>query len=340
MKKNRQKLKITALAAVLALSFTGCGNAVEDALVPPVMPVYNPVEPGTVEVLRGDLKPRFSAKLELLGYEQSRYQFSTAEFEEVNNIYGLKLDEIHVSVGDRVHAGDVMVSFHSEMLDEQIRENEKKISEANLEIDHLKRVSAIDSDQDNSAEISRLNREIEVARLYISDVNEIYRKLNVISEVDGYVSYVNNALEAGYLTGGQDMVVVDRSDGIYATDKIEGFDFKAGETYTAEYGNLTRKLQVVDPPEGQSGDRVYFQPVDAEGEMLEKELKLEFELPVMKDVCYVNQRAIFKKNDMYFVYVVKENGMRTAVVVTPGDTVDNYRIIKEGLSGGEQLELP
>ena len=339
-RKYRKKLNIAALACVLAMTFSGCGTAAEDGLVPAGTPEYNAVVPKVAEVVRGDLTPQFSAKLDLLGYEQSRYQISSAQYEELFMLYNMVIDEIPVGVGDHVNAGDVLVAFHSDVLDKQIEENEKKITEANLEIENLRRISSIDSGEDHSADISRLNREIEVARLYISDIRETYNKLNIVSKVDGYVSYVNAVLSDGYIIPGQDMVVVDQSRRIYAMDPSELYSFKPGETFTATNGTTPRKLQVVETPEGETGNKVYFEPVDADGEMLDKSLKLEFELPEMKDVCYVNHLAIYKKDDKYYAYVVREDGMRNVVEVTPGDTVGNDIIIKEGLSGGEQLEMP
>ncbi len=341
MQKLRcRKLNIAACALILSMSLTGCGGAVEDTLVPAEAPVYHAVVPKTAEVLRGDLTPQFSSRLDLLGFEQSRYQFSDAQYEELYGLYKMTIDEVRVDVGDHVRAGDVLVSFHSEELDKQIQDSEKSIRDANLEIDHLKKLSAIDPSEDHKNEIDQLNRDIEVSRLYIQDIQDTYGKLNIISKEEGYVSYVNPVLNDGYVIPGQDLVIVDQSRRIYVMEPSEIYNFKPGEIYTASSGGAKRKVQVVETPEGESGSKVYFEPVDADGEMLDKSIKLEIELPVMKDVCYVNKLAIYKKEEKYYAYVVREDGMHDVVEVTPGETVGNDIIIKEGLSGGEQLEMP
>lgn len=224
---NCGKLKRAALL-LLCPVLTGCGKAAEDTLVAPELPVYNAVVSRTAEVIRGDMTPRYSNRLDLLGYDRSRYQFTQAEYEEMYGTYQLTLDEIRVDVGDHVKKGDLLVSFHSDVLDQMVKENEKAIENAQLEIDHLKRLSNIDPSQDHKEEIRRLNQDIEVARLYITDIQETYDKLNIISEVDGFVSFVNTTLRDGYIIPGKDLVVVDYDKGLYTTAKSEDYTFKPG----------------------------------------------------------------------------------------------------------------
>ena len=338
--KRRLPRKLNIMAVLLAVFLSGCGTAAEEELVSPEVPVYNAMVPKTAEVIRGDLTPQYSERLDLLGYERVHYQFTQAEYDELYGSYQMKIDEIHVNVGDFVEKGEVMVSFHSEVLDLQIRDYEKQIEEAGLSIDHLRRLSAIDPSEDHKDEIASLNREIEVARLYIADIEETYRKLNIIAKTDGFVSLISTALREGYVMPGSDMILVDQSKGLYTTAKTDEYEFRPGEEFTAHLGNLERRVEVVETPEGEDANMVYFMPLDGEDEMPNKNLMLEFELPTLKDVCYVNRQAVYDKNGLYFVYVVQENGTRRAVEVTCGDRIGNYMIIREGLNGGESVELP
>ena len=333
-----KKLNISVL--LLSLLLTGCGTVTEDTLVAPEVPLYNAMVPKTAEVIRGDLTPQYSERLDLLGYDRVHYQFTQAEYDEMYGSYQLKIDEIHVNVGDFVEKGEVMVSFHSEILDQNIRDYEKEIENARLSIDHLKKLSAIDPNEDHKNEIDSLNREIQVARLYIQDIEETYRKLNLIAESDGFVSFISTTLREGYVIPGADLILVDSSKGLYTTAKTDEHEFKPGEIFTAHLGNSKHEVEVVETPEGEDESLVYFLPMDGEDEMPDKNLMLEFELPTLKDVCYVNRQAVYDKDGIFFVYVVREDGMRRAVEVIPGDRVGNYVIIKEGLSGGENVELP
>jgi len=340
MRKNiRGKLNIIALVLAASL-MTGCSGAKEEDLVPAEQPVYNAVAPKTTQVIRGDLTPQYSARLDLLGYERSQYRFTQAEMEELYGTYQMKLDEIRVNIGDAVKKGDVMVSFHSEVLDKRIETNEKQISSAEREISHLRRLTSIDPSQDHREEINQLNRQIQVAKLYISDVKETYEKLNIISDVDGFVSSINPDLREGYITAETSLVVVDTSKRLYMTDKSEDYDFKIGDKVTAKIRNTEYPLTVVAPPEGENQNMVYFEPEGMDGQILEKSLMLEFELPVRKDICYVNRQAVYEKEGVTFVYVVGENDVRHAEIVKVGEKVGNYYIIEEGLEGGELVELP
>ena len=61
---------------------------------------------------------------------------------------------------------------------------------------------------------------------------------------------------------------------------------------------------------------------------------------MLKDACYVNRQAVYEKNGQYFVYVVKDDGMREAHYITKGEQYGNYLVVKDGLEGGEKVELP
>ena len=338
-KKNRGKSYILA-ALILGLSLTGCGSMREAELVPAAVPEYSAVMPKTTQVIRGDLTIPYSVRLDLLGYKMEKYQFTMSEVEELYGTYRMELDQVHVNVGDLVHEGDVLISFHSDVLDKQIEDNEKEIASLRREIDHLNRLSAIDPSLDHTEEIRQLNRSIEVAKLYAEDVRETYERLNVIAKSDGHVSFVSTMFSEGYIASDADMVRVDTDKGLYTTPKTDDYTFQIGERVIAKLRNVEYPLIVTEPPEGEDEDLVYFRPEEQNGDMLEKNLMLEFDLPTLKDVCYVNRQAVYEKNGVRFVYVVKENDIRNAVAVEVGDRVGNYYIIKSGLEGGELVELP
>ncbi len=338
-----RKIKcITAGLSCCLLScslLSSCQSAGEAALVEAAEPFSYVVTPRTTQVIRGDLVTEFSSRLDLLGLERTSYTFS---YEEMNKLwdYNAELDALKVSVGDKVSAGDVLVSFHSEVLDQMIAENEEKIRSAQLEIDHYRRLAAIDKEKDYSGEIARLNREIEVERLYILDARDTYDDLNIVADRDGYISYINPTFMEGYFKAKDTLIVIDSSDGLYYLEKTDEYTFHSGEEVTAHLQDVEYPLVVIDTPEGKTDDYVYFQrTVDADT-MPEKSLMLEFELPPLKDVVYVNRQAVYDKSGTYFVYQVDDKDIPHAVIVERGDKVGNYQIITSGLAGGENVELP
>ena len=131
-KLNKYRKALVFISMVLVLS--GCGAKKEDELVPPPEPHYDAVLPTTTIVERGDVEPSYELKLELMDYANIRYKYSLAQYTEMSETYELEVEDVSVNVGDMVHEGDIMVSFHSEVLDEKIRENLKTINEDALEI--------------------------------------------------------------------------------------------------------------------------------------------------------------------------------------------------------------
>lgn len=340
--KNRIVIKLNKYITVFAIPvmmmfMSGCGAAKEDALVPPKDVSYAAVNPTVVLVERGDLSPKKELKLELLGYENIKYRFSLAEYTELVETYKLEVEDVNVNVGDVVHEGDVLVSFHSEVLDDKIRENQKKKRDAGLEIEHLKVLSDINESNDYSYDIAKKRRELEAADLHVSDVRNTYNKLSLVAEKDGVVSFVNSIIQNGYIKPDNDIISVVSGKGLYTAPKNTGNTFKVGEKYTCMTSASEYQLEVVDTPEGESDDLVYFRPVDENLHLTEQFLILQIDLPVQKDVCYVNKRAIVEKGDKFFIYVVKENGMQRVVEVKTGEKVDDYIIITEGLEGGETV---
>ena len=85
--------------------------------------------------------------------------------------------------------------------------------------------------------------------------------------------------------------------------------------------------------------KVTFQPVSDMAGITEADtLKMVIEKPVVKNVIYVNKKAVFDGSDeKKYAYVVDEDGNRSAVEVTVGDTVDDKTIVKSGLKAGEQV---
>ncbi len=335
-KLNKYRKALVFISMVLVLS--GCGAKKEDALVPPPEPHYDAVLPTTTIVERGDVEPSYELKLELMDYANIRYKYSLAQYTEMSETYELEVEDVSVNVGDMVHEGDIMVSFHSEVLDEKIRENLKTINEAALEIEHLKVLQTINTYKDYSYDIEKLDRDINAAALHISDVRETYRKLGLVAQKDGVVSFVNTIVQNGFIKPDTDIIEVVSSGGLYIAPKDIGHNFKLGEKYTGATIDNEYTLEVVSAPEGASEDNVYFKPVGVDN-VIEKNITLELQLPMQKDVCYVNKRTIVEKDDHYYVFLLNEKGTCNVVEVKIGESFGDNVIIKEGLEGGENAVI-
>ena len=340
MKKNCfRKINMLCTAAVMIGSLSGCGGPSEDPLVEAIEPTYIIADAETIEVQRGNIKPIYDSRLELLNYDKKSYRYSQAQYTELVQNYKLEVDKVNVKVGQRVNPGDIMVTFHSEVLDKEIEDNQEKITEAGLEIEHLQRLRNIDPETDYSEDIAKLNRDINACKMHISDIQSSYDKMNLVATDSGTVSFINSIVTNGYVVPDKDLINVVSDSGYYIVDESDIYDFQVGQKFTAETGTSTCEVEVAEPPEGAMSGKVYFKPNAVEGQILDKTLYLKFELPELKDVVYVNKYAVVEKDDTHYVYILGDQGLFSVVEVKIGESVENDIIIKEGLEGGEIVQV-
>ena len=169
------------------LMTTGCSNEKLDPLVEPRHIEDLSSERTTMVVEKGDLVPIFEASATLAGFNETDYRVDSNQIDDMETMYEITGHELKVSVGDSVKAGDVLVSFSSKVLDEKLKDNQTKVTEANLEIEHLEKLQAIDPSLDYSGDIAELNEDIGLANKYIEDINETYASLNLVATEDIFI---------------------------------------------------------------------------------------------------------------------------------------------------------
>lgn len=232
---NSKKLIISTLLLFgLAISGTGCSNSAMDDLVNSKDETYNHEQSDTTVVERGDLAPSFDMTLELAGYYSTQYNMLANEYNKYVEKYEIEIDEVLVNIGDTVEPGDTMVSFRSDKLETQKAEKRKTITEKTIEIEHLRRLMAIDPNEDHNSEIVRLQQEVNVAELYLSDIDEVYNKINIIAEKRGTVVHINDSLGYGFVEIGKPLVTVDSNYGYYTFSSTEDIPLEIGKIYKAQ----------------------------------------------------------------------------------------------------------
>lgn len=232
---NPKKLIISSILLFgLAISGTGCSNSNMDDLVNSKDETYNHEQSDTTVVEHGDLTPSFDMTLELAGYYSTQYNMLANEYNKYVEKYEIEIDEVLVNIGDTVEAGDTMVSFKSDKLDTQKAEKRKTITEKTIEIEHLRRLMAIDPNEDHNSEIVRLQQEVNVAELYLSDIDEVYNKMNIIADKRGTVVYINDSLGYGFVEIGKPLITVDSSYGYYTFSSTEEIPLEIGKIYKAQ----------------------------------------------------------------------------------------------------------
>ncbi len=346
---GRRIKRIAAMTGLMTLSFlSGCGQAARSELVPPADMTYNSTEKTTATVEKGDLTYAFEYEITLSGYEEYDYRISNEKLAEMENVYDMKLDTVSATMGDHVKAGQTLIAFHSEELDEQLLSSRQNKELARLKLDHIARLAELEPNRDYTEQIKLLENECRVADLYVSDVQSIYSSFNITSDIDGIVTDMDPALAEGHIAPGKILFRIVKNDGYYvmdmgSKDSPTGFtaaDFTPGDRLTAKGAASDYEVEVIETPEGREGetDLVFLKPVTG-GDFLGESLKVTGRSATRKNICHVDKKAIVKTETGDYVLVRREDGEYEAVKVTVGDTLGLEVVITEGLSGGEQVAL-
>ena len=72
----------------------------------------------------------------------------------------------------------------------------------------------------------------------------------------------------------------------------------------------------------------------------DKTLTISKELPELKNVCYVDRRAVVIYDDETFVFKEMEDGSFRAVKVDVDQQVGLYAVINSGLEEGDVVSIP
>lgn len=332
-----RKIFAAALAGVLTVSLTACSSGdrqVGDAKIN--IEPYSKVEFNTEKVSSGDIQSTLTLELKPDGYSSKDYSIQQSDYQ---------IDEVKVKEGDKVAKGDVMIQFKATEIQKTIDQYTEQKEKDRLLIDHYTRLAAIDKSQDYSADIASAKEDMDVADTYIKEQNERMKDYQLIATKAGTVTYIDSDLQYGYVTAGQTLITVDSGSSDYVSETNDTYKFKEGEVYEADFQEATFSLKLIkcekykSKATGEEMQKVTFQPVvDMTGVTEADTLKMVIEKPVVKNVIYVNKKAVFTGSDeKTYAYVVDDAGNRSAVEVTVGDTVDDKTIIKSGLKAGEQV---
>ncbi len=323
--------KLTGLWVLAACFLTGCGRPMQQVVTITQTP-YEKLIYETDEVKRGDISSSVTLELVAEGYEYISYKTPKEE---------IALQEVYVSAGDRVKAGELLVSFESEQIRETVKAYEETKGQKELLIQHYKELMKIEGSVDYEVDIKMLQEDIRVAELYIEEAERKLAEYQIVAEADGIVENISDYLHSGVIKQGAVLMEQVTGTGRYLASTAEAGVFVEGEIYTAVSGNMEYALclQQID------GEELIFVPQEGEHIVsMDEELTLTLQLPELEDVVYVNRHAVCKAVDgdaqgTHFVYLMDEQGYQRAVYVTVGERVGDNIIIKNGLYGGEKVVI-
>lgn len=338
-KRIKKGVACVLCASMVAALLGGCSSKNAESSKPSIhIESYIKVGYDTVTVQSGDISPILNLKLSPDEFETKNYKVSQDDYE---------VEKVNVSKGDRVKAGDIMVQFKADDIQDTIKEYTEQKAENELLIEHYQKLMQIDGSEDYSDDIASLKEDIQIADTYIKEQNEKMKEYCLIAEKDGTVTYVNEWLGYGYASSSDNLVTVASGSSNYTATTDDDYEFKKGDVYQADYEVASYDMKVIDVSQyedkatGKQMQKILFEPVDSMAGISEEDvLTMTIHKPVISNVVYVDEKAINEKSeDNYYVFTINDDGFRTAVDVTIGETVDGYTIIKSGLKAGEQVTV-
>ena len=185
-------------------------------------------------------------------------------------------------------------------------------------------------------DIAQLDKDTEVAQLYLDEAKEKLSRYQITASEDGTITAMNNSLLAGVFEPGSNLITEISGNGNYEADRPEGYDFNVGDVYTATASDIEFELKVKEVDD----KKLVFEPVSDMSAVSDAQIfSMEVTRPAIENAVYVQKDAVHEKDGRYFVYTLDENGYRQAVWISVADQVGDYRIITEGLKSGDEVVL-
>ena len=373
--KNRIICIITMLALSLGI-FSGCSE--QKAEVPQLIESvagnesYRPVEYmdlGIIDAQYGEKSNSMIAAGCVVPVE-SAYFFTTR----------VKLKEICVRVGDEVKKGDVLASVDTESIMDNIVElqdrynyevdsfeQKQKIYESNHEAARIKMLSSREFEEDEEADkyeselkvMEENNRfdiklhELKLSQILdkISDEEKLIKEHDIVSGVDGTVTFVKDMKGTNYVEVGENVVVVADKTKTYIelsscnlTSQNKRYLKKYDRFYTYVDG-IKHEIDMYEytPQELALADNKRVYPC-ARFKFAEEELTpqigenvlIYMTADVKEHVPVIGNDSVFSDEQGDFVYVL-EDGVKKTRYVKLGYKDEHYREVLSGLEVGEQV---
>jgi len=330
-------MKKRGLIIVLFLSMlcmTGCGDKENQKRKNVYINEYEKIVHETAEVEKGDITPTLEFDVVCDTFERKNYYPVLDEME---------VDQIYVSEGDVVQKGDVLITFKSGDIEEQIAGYKVTLDQQQLLLEHYRNLALIDTGADYSEQIKMLESDIEITNLYISELNAKLNSYSIIAEGEGTVAAMSDFLEYGIVNSNNNIITVVYGTGDYYATVKDDYEFVVGEIYEGIYAISVYSLELIDVEisENEQGEQVqnlHFS-IAMDGVTKVEKLSVTVEKNTMSDVLFVPQEAVFQVGEKYYVYTIDQQGFREAVEVTVGQTVDEKTIIESSLVEGDKVVI-
>lgn len=353
--------KLLGLVLVATLTVSGCGllPAEEELPKAPVVQTMDENYFTMAEVKKGTVRNYVS--------ERCVYQYQATQ--SLSFGYGGEtIKATYVTVGQKVHAGDVLAELANDDLEEQIEDLRKRSEELTLEVEYVN--GCLEIEKERQALAKRYGKKYDDTRLtqlqnnyddvsgqkYIVDLQlgELETQLKgrrLVAGIDGIVEYVKEIPPwlNGRINANERYITIRSEKMAFSVDANSPEIYEFGKVFTITTDKGDYECEVVKikrPTEGKGGSTmITLEPLKPD-ENLEVGLvgNLICETERADNVLYIPTAAIRTIDDKTAVYATDETGLRSIRYIEIGISVhmkpnqdDNRTEVISGLSLGDKV---
>ena len=351
--KTRKFVSITALAAAISVSLSGCFLLPEEPEIPALPLVTSQIEEEykTETVQKGDLELTADVSFSNVPLQEEDLKFS---------ISGQRYGGIYVQVGDSVKAGDLVAEMNNSAVNSQIASIDKQLSLLAIELDiavqslevaRQLNVQAGKDISDYEKKVTQLEDEAYILNLRRQELEDEKESRRLYASIDGTVTYAKT-INSGSTTIKNSTVVTiaNREEYILSAYTEHHEALVVGEKYTVTIGDADYEAVVVEAEElgfepesrdnkGTYEEKVYLvltgEDLFFESENFRGEVHLV--LDSRQDVMWLPAKAVVTIGGQPMVYYQDETGLRSAKAVETGLEADSGIEIISGLETGDEV---
>lgn len=353
----KKKLKLVILTILVVSLFTGCTSIFKKDKQEEVKEDYIPVE--VEKVFSGEIYNEVSFG--------GRFS-SLKEGAVLPSIPGV-VKNIAVKPGDRVRKGDLLFTLENEEIESQASKTKDALSDLKAEQSNLEKMSTENTSmklppgvdpaeaekemESNKRQLEASKREIDMKVGELEKANKeseaALNKLNVVSPIDGVVSFVN-IKEGGFATNNDFAMIVSDLDNIYIevdiTDKFLN-KLQTGYEVFIDIPSLSKEnIKGVidsislspDPKTGLYPVKVVLNNKGVEGLKIRPGMtgKVKMKIDRKEGVLVLDSDTVVDRDGEKVVYLIKDGKAVERKVEIGLDTGEKVEVVK-GLKKGEKV---
>ena len=365
MKKNF--LQRICFVVVFFMMLTGCGLFPEEEVFPaaPVIQPYESQEYTQTAVIRGDLVTEKTIWCEYVAVKSENLCFALS---------GEYIENVYVTQGQLVKAGDLLAELKQDNLKEQIALREYQIKVIELKIKHLKedqKLEALKQDakldaipegqvaereaqqQKADAQKEKYEQQLQaledskyIENIHLKELKQALAARRIVAGIDGTVTYVSTVKDGQRSKEGEVFIKIsDMTTTAFTVTGDSAAHFPVGsETVIVkggiEYAAVSVEASVLGmetPGEGEAP--IAYLMLKQPDPSLESgdSGTITLVLDSRINTLYVSKDAIKTANGKQFVYVLNEEGLKVMKDVTLGLENEKYIEIISGLAEGDRV---